>query len=254
MKIQTRMLQQIKKTSILLFKAWGLYLLVTGLIIGIGRFVFGINVWYFTNDPNGLIEGRNFYYGALSNLGIILWSIAATLCIFSSIYLKRYNHNSPFRLFLLHGGILTTLLLLDDVYMWHEVMFPVYLGIRTHLVYATYLSYALYFIIRFRKEIFKTEYLILLASILLMSLSVLIDVIHDSHRFEVFLLNLTGFSFTQLSEISVLLEDTSKGLGIFTWLIYFSRVLFINVLPAVNNVDIDTSKRKSISTISQEID
>ena len=254
MKIQKPLLQQIKKTSLLLFKAWGLYLIITGLVIGIGRIRFNIPVWYLTKDPNALIEGGDFYFGALSNLGIILWTIAATLCFFSTIYLKRYAPNSSFRLFLFHGGFLTTLLLLDDVYMWHEQMFPVYFGISTYFVYATYLIYAIYFIVRFRKIIFKTEYLILLASILLMALSVLIDVMHDSQRFDDALLNITGLRPALLGEITVLLEETSKGLGILTWLIYFSRVLFINVLPAVKHVDIETLKRKPISTpVSQEI-
>jgi len=254
MKIQKQLLQQIKKTSLLLFKAWGLYLIITGLVIGIGRIRFNIPVWYLTKDPNALIEGGDFYFGALSNLGIILWTIAATLCFFSTIYLKRYSPNSSFRLFLLHGGILTTLLLLDDLYMWHEVMFPVYFGINTYLVYGSYLIYALYFVIRFRTTILKTEYLVLLASIFLIALSVLVDIVHDSQILDATLLNLTGLRPDLLGELAVLLEETSKGLGILTWLIYFSRVLFINVLPAVKHADIETLKRKPISTpVSQEI-
>jgi general stress protein CsbA len=149
---------------------------------------------------------------------------------------------------LFHGGLLTTLLLVDDVYMWHEKMFPVYFGISTYFVYATYLIYAIYFLARFRKEILKTEYLILLASISLMSLSVLIDVMHDSQRFDDALLNITGFRPALLGEITVLLEETSKGLGILTWLIYFSRVLFINVLPAVKQAELKTSNRNPVST------
>ncbi len=245
---QKQQVQQIKKISFLLFKAWSLYIVITGLVIGIARIRYNIPVWYLTKDPNALFEGGDFYYGAFSNLGVILWTIAATLCFFSTIYLKRYYPDSPFRLFLLHGGILTTLLLLDDVYMWHEQMFPVYFGISTYFVYATYLIYAIYFIVRFRKEIFKTEYLILLASIFLMSLSVLVDVIHDSQRLDTFLLNISGLRPALLGEIAVLLEETSKGLGILTWVIYFSRVLLVNVLPALKQVDIKNSARKSVST------
>jgi hypothetical protein len=251
---QIQPLQQIKKTAVLLFKAWGAYILITGLIIGIGRFIFSINVWYFTKDPNAL-EGGDFYYGALSNLGIILWTIAATLCFFSTAYLKRYNPDSTFRPFLLHGGILTTILLLDDVYMWHEQMFPVYLGIKPYFVYAAYLAYAIYFLVRFRKIIFKTEYLVLLASALLMSLSVFVDIIHDSGVLEGMLLKNSGLRPALIGEISVLLEDSFKGMGISTWLIYFVRVLFINVLPAVEKVDKETLKRTLVSTpLSQQID
>jgi len=253
MEIQNKTLQRTNKIPFLLLKAWGIYLIITGLVIGIGRIRYNIPVWYLTKDPNAITEGGDFYYGAFSNLGVILWTITATLCFFSTIYLKRYYPNSPFRSFLLHGGILTTLLLLDDVYMWHEQMFPVYLGINTLVVYAAYLVYAIYFVVRFRNIIFKTEYLILLASIFLMALSVLIDIIHDRQIIDNILLKNSGLRPALIGELSVLFEDTFKGLGIFTWLIYFSRVLFINVLPTVN-VDNKTPKRKSISTISQEID
>ena len=133
--------------------------------------------------------------------------------------------------------------------MLHEQMFPYFLGINSIIVYATYFIYTLFFLTRFSKVIFKTEYLILLASILLLSLSVLIDVIEEnSQGINVFLLDRTGLRETQLDEIILLIEDTSKGLGIVTWLIYFARVVFVNVLPPVKNATTDSSKRKSIST------
>ncbi|HVG40491.1 MAG TPA: hypothetical protein VM888_02675 [Chitinophagaceae bacterium] len=236
-----------------MFKAWGIYIFVTALVFGVAKMVYGINVWYFTKDPNALNKEGDFYFGAFSNLGVIFWTIAATLCFFGTFYLKRYNPGSPLRSFLLHGGIFTTILLLDDLYMWHEQMFPVYFGISAHFVYATYLAYGIFFIVRFRKEIFKTEYLILLASAFLISLSVLVDVLHDSSRLYVFFLKITGMPQGLLDEMAVLLEETAKGMGILTWLIYFSRVLFKNVLPAKDNGNIETSKRKTISAPLSQI-
>ena len=231
MKIQKQIFLQIKnKGFFLLLKVWVVYLFITALIIGIGKFGYNIPVEYFTKESNTILKG-NFYLGAISNLGLILWTVAATLCIFSSIYLKRYNPDSPFRLFLLHAGILTMLLLLDDVYMWHEEMFPGYLGIHQNHVYAIYFIYTLFILIKFRKDIFETEYIIFLVSLSLLSLSVLIDVISDKEIFTAQVLKLTRLNSNQFGQLEVLFEDTSKGLGILTWLIYFSRVTFINVLP-----------------------
>ena len=252
MENQTQLLQQIKKHSFLMFKGWALYLIITGLVIGVGKLVYNIPVDHLTKEPNRILHGP-FYVGAFSNLGIILWTIAATLCIVSAVYLKRYIPDSPLRLFLLHIGIFTTVLMLDDVYMWHDAMLPYYFGIDGRFVYAAYFIYTLYFIVRFRKVILKTDYIILLASVFLMSLSVLCDTLEDMGTYNNALLKLTGLSPAGLGQFAVLFEDTFKGLGIITWLIYFSRVTFTNVLPSVKNSEIENSKRNAVSlAIAQE--
>lgn len=180
----------------------------------------------------------HFYIGALASLGIILWTITATLCIFSYIYLQRYNRDSRFRSFLLHAGVLTTWLLLDDVYMWHDEMFP-WLGISQIYTYALYFAYVFFFLINFRKVILKTEFLILLISLSFQSFSVLMDFIHDNHLLTSQLLK-TGLTLNQYNQIAVLFEDTAKGLGILTWLVYFSRTVFINVFTPIKNSNTET--------------
>jgi hypothetical protein len=141
-------------------------------------------------------------------------------------------------MFLFNAGIFTTLLLLDDVYQWHEDMFPVYLHVSQKIIYLIYFSYALFFLFRFRKVIFKTEYIILLTSILLLSLSIIVDIIHDSDRLTILLEKVTGFNMNKSDDLRILLEDTFKGLGILTWLIYFSRVTFLNVFPLQKKIQI----------------
>lgn len=219
-------------------KVWLVYLVITGLIIGIGKFVYNIPIWDFTKEPNAILKCY-FYTGAISNHCIILWTVAATLCIFCSIFLQRYNFNSPFRLFLLHVGILTVGLLLDDCYMRHEEMFPVYLGVNQNHVYAVYFIYTFFILIKFRKAIFKTDYIIFFSALLLLALSVLVDVICEKKIITAEVIHLNSKQFDQLE---ILFEDTFKGLGILTWLIYFSRVTFVNVLPSVIN-----SKEENLS-------
>ena len=214
-----------------------IYLFISGLLIGVGKFIYKIPVWWFTKESNGFMKGH-FYIGALASLGIILWTVTATLCIFSYIYLHRYNRDSIFRSFLLHAGVLTTWLLLDDVYMWHDEMFP-WLGINQKYTYALYFVYVLFFLINFRKVILKTEFLILLISLSFQSFSVLMDFIHDNHLFTSQLLK-TGLTLNQYNQMAVLFEDTAKGLGILTWLVYFSRTVFINVFTPIKNSNTET--------------
>jgi hypothetical protein len=181
----------------------------------------------------------HFYIGALASLGIILWTITATLCIFSYIHLKRYNPDSIFRRFLLHAGVFTTWLLLDDLYMWHDEMFPLFFNIDQIYTYALYIAYALFFLITFRKIILKTEFLILIISLSFQSFSVLMDFIHDNELFSSQLLK-AGLTLRQYNQLAVLFEDTAKGLGILTWLVYFSRTVYKNVFSPIKNSTTET--------------
>jgi hypothetical protein len=57
-------------------------------------------------------------YGVFSNLGVILWCVAATVSLFS---LSVYTHASPqTKSFLLYSGILGVILTLDDLLVVHE--------------------------------------------------------------------------------------------------------------------------------------
>lgn len=64
------------------------------------------------------------------------------------------------------------------------------------------------------------------------------------------LLKLTGLKLNQYDQLAVLFEDTFKGMGILTWLIYFSRTVFINVFSPIKNSGIETqNKINSISNL-----
>ncbi len=216
------------RVLVLLLKSWLIYLFITGLIIGIGRLIYNVPVAYFTKEPNTILNGAS-YIGAFSNLGAIMWTVSATVCVFGFLSLSKFNSTLRFKTFLLHAGIFSTILLLDDVYRLHDDIFPYYLGINDNFVYLSYLLYASYFIYRFSKIILETEYLIFLSSILLMSLSVFMDLLDENYAEH--LKSLFGFA-----EVGVLLEDTFKGLGILTWGIYFSRTVFQKVSIPINDV------------------
>ncbi|MGI8580796.1 MAG: hypothetical protein ACR2KX_01250 [Chitinophagaceae bacterium] len=130
---------------------------------------------------------------------------------------------------------------MDDLYLGHEELYPLYLHIDDRIIYLIYFSYALYFLIKFRKIILQTEYLILFSSILLLSLSLLIDVIHDDERFKFLLEKIPVFNTSKY--FRVYLEDILKGMGISTRLLYFCRVTLLKCIPSEKFMNTGTIKK-----------
>lgn len=218
--------QQTIKTLSVAGKAWVVYIALFSLIIGCGKLLFNISADQFTRDPNQIVN-IPFYIGAISNLGIIFWSATVALCIFSVCAIKRYAPNSAFRGFMLHSSIISTVLLLDDLYMWHEQMFPDYLKIPEIFIYLFYVIYFLYILVRFRNVILQSNYLVLFAALFFMGTSVGMDIMVDIRLFAT--------SLAAFYRHETLFEDFFKSLGILTWLVYFSHVAFSRVLPEVKN-------------------
>ena len=117
--------------------------------------------------------------------------------------------------FLFFAGCLTTLLLLDDFLLWHEVVLPYLLGISEKVVYTVYVLLTLTYLIRFRDPIRNSGYGLLLLSGVFFASSVLLD------------LKLHSSDFKSLT------EDGAKLLGIATWSAFHIRTAWLSVTRAV---------------------
>jgi hypothetical protein len=156
------------------------------------------------------------YVGLLSNIGILFWCASATICIFSFAVLQKNLDDREVLLFLLFSGLMTVVLLLDDLFLYHEEVFPEYLHIPQKAVLAGYGIMIFLYLIRFRKTIIQTEFLVLLFSFGFFGLSIIIDWIPQSTIPE-----------------HHLFEDGSKLLGILSWFAYFTRVCVKQVRCAI---------------------
>jgi hypothetical protein len=171
-----------------------------------------IFIWYIykipmatlTRDPVQLLNGRP-YTGMLSNLGIIIWSATAGICLFVVVLMQPYPEHRRERQFFLLAFVLTMVLLLDDLFLLHDVILPEDLDISENYLYAVYGILSLTFIIHFRKDILETPYLLLVAAVIFFGFSISVDTI-------VKFLNL---------EHGFILEDGTKFLGITSWGTYF---------------------------------
>ncbi|WP_394749314.1 hypothetical protein [Spongiimicrobium salis] len=200
----------LKTISSLVFKdrTWflGFYLLAIVLLIGLVIFSVKADVHFgdLTRDPSA-ITASSPYYGVLSNLGAIVWSFSVAICLLTYVILKTSSTSSKVeRLFVLYGGMLGLLLLLDDMFLLHEEVVPRVLGIDEKVVYAAYILNILGYLISFRKIILKsTNYVFLGLFLGFLGLSVGIDMLPE-------------FS----EKWHYLFEDGAKFMGIVSWLGY----------------------------------
>lgn len=145
--------------------------------------------------------------GVISNIGILIWCIAAAVCGFVAVVLyqmKRLENVS----FLVASCLLSTFLLLDDFFLIHDKLAHRFLGLSEHMVYVLILLSGLAYLWCFRRDLFRRSGIMLFVAGSLLAGSVLTDVAVGDHA------QLANPWF-------YLLEDSLKLLGICAWCSYF---------------------------------
>jgi hypothetical protein len=159
---------------------------------------------FFTRDPF-VIARLPFYAGLISNVGIVLWCALCTVCLFNSVVLKKLANGSDWGRFFLYSGILTFILLFDDLFQFHRILYPRLLHVSMALTSAAYAGLAIWLLWRFRGIMEQSEYLLLLLAFFFLGFSIVLDVTPMLR---------SGRSF---------IADGFKLLGITSWLTYVSR-------------------------------
>ena len=139
--------------------------------------------------------------GMISNLGILLWGAAASICFFAT-FLEGINRESS-KLLLL-GGIFSSLLCIDDLFLLHDR----YIG--QDFLNLTYLAISIFLLVRFRKILKIIGLFNLLISILFLGLSVFFDGVIQQ-------------IFNQNYEFTQLFEEGFKFIGIACWLNFWCK-------------------------------
>jgi len=194
---------QIKLNSRLLLLT---YIILTGFlftILMIGRY-YNIPIESFIRNPTAVLGGA-VYIGFISNIGILFWAFTTAICLFSSMIHKQDKNQASTRQFLFYSGLLTLWLLLDDMFMLHDSIFPYHLMIPEELIYLSYITVVLVYLAKFKTEILAYEYVILSLAFCFFALSVLIDLFIEQQGFV------------------SLIEDGFKLFGITTWFIFFFK-------------------------------
>jgi hypothetical protein len=152
-------------------------------------------------DPAQVMEAP-MYVGAISNLGLVLWGSAATVCIFAAVARRDA------RAFWTYAAGLTLLLLLDDWLLLHDVVLPDVFGLPDLVVYAAYALAVLVYLVRYRYVLLLGDWSLLLLSFAWFAASIGFDQLDG-------LVDLPGL---------YVWEDGAKLFGIATWLLFHGRL------------------------------
>ena len=139
--------------------------------------------------------------GMISNIGILLWGAATSICLFTTF---SQNINSDSSKLLLLGGLFSGLLCIDDFFLLHDR----YIG--PDFLNLTYLAISIFLLVRFRRLLKKIGLFNLIISILFLGLSIFFDGVIQQ-------------IFNQSYEITQLIEEGFKFLGIACWLNFWCK-------------------------------
>jgi hypothetical protein len=176
----------------------------------------GIPVAMFTRDPADITDSSPFL-GVLSNIGILLWCASATICFFAALFLKRKNAGGM-AVFFFISGLITSMLLADDLFLLHERIFPEYFHWRQRYVYLSYVAITFVYLLRFRATILKSNFVTLVLAFGFFFLSIVIDGIAVKYE---------GFR-----PFHHFFEDGFKLFGLSSWLGYFGDTALHALAPS----------------------
>lgn len=154
------------------------------------------------------------YFGIQSQIGIFFWAATAAICFYSS----RLIDSSVHKKFLIFSGCITLFLGLDDIFMFHEIVFPS-LGIHQKIVFLSYAVVMLFYGLKYTKLLLKTDYILLVLAVGGFGISLVAD----------------NFFYNYSEYITQLLEDGAKFMGIVSWTLFFGRTSLQMVKNDIKN-------------------
>jgi hypothetical protein len=158
---------------------------------------------YFTRDTAAVLHEQPFA-GFLSNVGIIFWVATASILLNEYWFLRDKSEEINNAHFFLYGGVISSLLLFDDFFMLHDRLLPRFY-INEFFVYIFYGVLVFAYLLKFRSQILKFNYSLLILAFLFFSISLIVDRFPD----DIF------------GKWYHLLEDGSKYIGIWCWFNFF---------------------------------
>jgi hypothetical protein len=170
-------------------------------------------------DPTW-IGGAAWYAGVVSQFGAIAWTTAGVAAVFGG-WIAKIAGRCDASKFLFVGAFATFALLADDLFGFHAVLLPQQ-GVPKLIAMLIVVAPAGLWVLRFRHDIARTRYQVLIASVLANVVSGVIDQAVRPGRYD----------------FAVLFEDGAKFLGALAWATYFgmtSRDIARSVLQMVTS-------------------
>ncbi|MCP4182150.1 MAG: hypothetical protein GY761_02370, partial [Hyphomicrobiales bacterium] len=149
------------------------------------------------------------YLGIVSTLGIILWVMTASVCMFAAYIMFKQKMPRALVEFALIAGLLSMWLAFDDVFLVHDNLAPK-LGIPQNLVLLSIAVAAILYCLRCWRIILRSDAVMFGLATGFLGMSVIVDVLHISSDSWPFLVD-SG---------PIFIEDGFKFIGLFCWSVF----------------------------------
>ena len=179
-----------------LLAVWGVGLLILSAVAAQG------NAGQLLLDPT-YAAGAAWYTGFVASLGILAWGVAAGAAGWCSWTARIAGRNGA-ATFLRGGAVVTSALLLDDLFDFHAGLLPM-VGIPKLAGESIFVAGVAYWVVTNWREVQRTRVQLLGAALLASAASIIIDIALNPSP------NNRGLLF----------EDGAKFLGILAWSTYF---------------------------------
>lgn len=164
-----------------------------------------------SRDYNGVYHLEP-YVGMLSSLGIFIWCGSVTLCWFAWYFIKMRNPDSGRKNFFLVSGFITSIIAVDDLFQFHEIIIPDYLGIPEISFYIAYILILIYFNIKYINTLMNRYFSWLVVSYLLLAFSIFFDM-----------------ALEDVVPFGTYIEDGLKLMGIAFWSTFFFKTVLLEL-------------------------
>ncbi len=158
-----------------------------------------------TRDPQGIF-GVGWYFGFLSNVGVLLWWGTAVVCVLAGGIVWKLGARRKGQI-AVAVGLLTAWLALDDLFLLHEDVLPRALLLPEELILVVYALVAVGVLWSVLALLQRDTRILLAAAVLLFFVSTVVD-----------------FYGSWADTTLYFYEDALKFLGIVTWSVTFAFV------------------------------
>ena len=183
-----------------------------------------VPIAFVLRDPLATLQAHPLT-GVLSNVGVLVWCAGAAICFLTHTLLREQEGKEEMQAFLLWSGLITSMLLLDDFFQFHDGLIPMYLGKGEDPVYLGYALITAWYLVRFRRVILASTWGVLFTALTFFALSLAVDALQDSWS----------------SPWRILFEDGFKLLGIVSWSSYLIRTCVRAIAPSPRSGTTSTS-------------
>jgi hypothetical protein len=184
-------------------------------------FLTRIDFGLLSRDVNGIFDAPP-YVGMLSNIGCILWSFTVAVLFFTYVLLIKLGDLKKQSRFILFSGALSLLLLVDDMFLLHEYVMPVYLKFHDSIFYFIYGFSVILIVYFYFRIILQSDFLLFISAFVLFALSAFFSESQDY--------------FNIVIPYQHILEDGTKFLGILIWFIYFTSTSYTFIISLKKSI------------------